>query len=90
MGEKIYVPAYRWKDKHGNPVRHGYYVHYVRGESSPDNGPTETDGWVLQEYVPDEDDFCLRLYTNDAENHLHFTGIYWVFDGEPLYDLKIA
>ena len=85
---KIYIPNYKWMDKHGNRIQHGSYVHYKRGELSTHDGLAEVDGWVLQEYVPCEDDFCLCLYTNDIENNLINTGIYWVFDGQPVFDIE--
>jgi len=74
-------------DKHGKPLFHGAYVHYKRDPFNPEpmrgNVPEEIDGWLLCE------NNCVRLYTNDQDNHLRFTGIYWEIDHDPMWEIEL-
>ena len=74
-------------DKHGKPLFHGAYVHYKHDPFNPnrlpDSMPEEIDGWILCE------DNCVRLYTNDKDSHLVFTGMYWEVDNDPMWELEL-
>lgn len=75
-------------DKHGKPLFHGAYVHFKRDPFNPNaytaGIPEEIDGWLLCE------DNEVRLYMNDRENHLVFTGMYWELDNDPMWEIELA
>jgi len=73
-------------DKHGKTLFHGAYVHYKHDvfnpSGIPDNVPDEIDGWLLCE---DEE---IRLYTNDQDNCLVYTGLFWILDDDPMWEIE--
>lgn len=75
-------------DRHGKPLFHGAYVHFKRDAFNPNpypaGMPEEIDGWILCE------DNEVRLYVNDRENHLVFTGMYWELDNDPMWEIELA
>lgn len=81
-------------DKHGKPIPDGAYVHYKRAFGNPnripDRVPAELDGWAFRFHKKGGNgEIVLGLFTNDPDNNMYYTGLYYDDDGEACEDLEL-
>ena len=78
-------------DKNGVKLSNGMYVRYRKDprnpNSLPENLPEDFEGWVF--WIMFDGVRYLGLFTNDSDNNIRFTGLYFEDDGEPCYELTV-
>ena len=81
-----------FRDKNGREIQNGACIHYKNPQdnpnSIPDDVPQELDGWAFRIRFSDES--VLGLFTNDRDNNIVFTGLYYEDDGDPCYGLEVC
>ena len=79
-------------DKYGAELSNGTYVHFQQCQENPntipDHVPQEIDGWVF--WMTIDGERVLGLFTNDRDNNIHWTGLYFEDDGTPCEELMVA
>ena len=78
-------------DRNGVELHNGMYVHFRQDDRNPNKIPdhvaTEFDGWVFWVKVGERSG--LGLFTNDRDNNLFFTDLFFEDDGTPCYELTV-